>query len=118
MTGFIADEHIPLPSILLLRKAGYRVLSIGEEYPSVDDDCILELADREELVIITNDKDFGELIFKNEIPFSAGLIYCRLYRFRPDEIAELVLYHINEFAAEFERKLTVISRSKFRQRAL
>lgn len=33
MTGFIADEHIPLPSILLLREAGYRVLSIREEYP-------------------------------------------------------------------------------------
>ena len=118
MNGFIADEHIPRPSILLLRDAGYRVISIREEYPSVDDEVILELAESEGLVIITNDRDFGELIFKNQFPFSAGIIYCRLVRFRPAEIGELILMHITEVGSSFSGKLTVLSRENLRQQDL
>ena len=118
MIGFIADEHIPLPSILALRDANYRVVSIREEYRSALDEFILRLADEENLVIITNDRDFGELIFKEEIPFSAGLIYCRLEQFRPREIAETIIYHLNEFSADFEGKFTVLAPGRFRQRQL
>lgn len=118
MIGFVADEHIPLLSIRLLRESGYRVISIRDEYPSIDDELILRLAQDENLIIITNDTDFGDLIFRDRVPFSAGLIYLRLNRFQPGEIAELILHHMNEFGVEFAGKVTVISRIKLRQRDL
>ena len=118
MIAFVADEHIPFASIQLLRDAGYKVISIRDEYPSLRDELILRLAQDEGLVIITNDKDFGDLIFRDKMLFSTGLIYLRLNRFHPAEIAELILHHINEFGVEFAGKLTVISRIKFRQRNL
>lgn len=118
MNGFVADEHVPFATIRTLREAGYRVLSIREEHQSIEDELILEIAEKENLVIITLDGDFGDLIYKEKVPFKAGLIYCRLSRLAPDEIAELILYHIHEFAAEFAGKFTVLSRGKFRQREL
>jgi len=118
MLGFVADEHIPLATINILRAAGYRVLSVREECPGANDEQILQLADCERLVIITCDKDFGELIYKEKAKFSSGVVYCCSSKFSPNEIAELILYHLNEFTAEFEGMITVLSRGKFRQRHL
>jgi predicted nuclease of predicted toxin-antitoxin system len=93
-------------------------LSIREEYPAIKDELILELADRERLVIITNDKDFSDLVYREKLPFNAGLIFCRLDRVLPNEIGDIILYHIKEYGAEFENRFTVISKGKFRQRDL
>jgi predicted nuclease of predicted toxin-antitoxin system len=118
MISFLADEHIPFTTIRILRESGYKVVSISEDRPSVDDDMILRLANAEGLVLITNDGDFGDLIFRDKVPFSSGLIYFRLDRFDPEEMAKLILYHIREYGAEFKGRFTVISRRKFRQRDL
>ena len=66
MRGFLADEHIPLSTIQGLRSAGHSVLSIREDYQSMSDHLILELAEREDLVVITNDRNFGDLIFNEK----------------------------------------------------
>lgn len=118
MNGFVADEHIPFGSISLLRESGYRVVSIREDYQSADDEIILELAENEKMVVVTNDRDFGELVYREKVKFSAGLIYCRLGKITATEIGELILYNVREYGAEFEGKFTVLSRGRFRQRDL
>lgn len=118
MISFIADEHIPFASIRLLREAGYKVVSVSEEHASMPDVEILRFADQENLVIITNDSDFGDLIFRDKVEFRSGVIYFRLNRFRPEEMAHLIIGNTREHAAEFGRRFTSISRTKFRQRPL
>lgn len=118
MISFIADEHIPFATIRLLREAGFVVVSLSEDHASISDSEILRLSDREGLVIITNDSDFGDLIFRDEIAFKSGIIYFRLNRFRPDEMALLILESIKGRAVEFKNRFTIISRTRFRQRPL
>lgn len=60
---FLANENFPLPSVRLLRSAGHDVLSITEESPGISDDRILTRAVAEERIILTFDRDYGELIY-------------------------------------------------------
>lgn len=118
MTAFFADEHIPFATIRALRDAGFPVVSVSEEYAGYKDEDILRIADERDLVLMTNDSDFGDLIFKEKVGFASGLIYFRLDRFRPDEMSELMLLHLRKLGSEFRNRFSVISRTKFRQRQL
>jgi predicted nuclease of predicted toxin-antitoxin system len=59
---FLADESIEKPVVDELRRSGHDVLSIQERSPGVDDDTVLQLAVNDNRILITSDKDFGELI--------------------------------------------------------
>lgn len=118
MIAFLADEHIPFATIRALRETGFTVVSVSEEYAAYKDIELLRIANERNLVVITNDSDFGDLIFKDKIEFTSGLIYFRLDRFRPHEMSDLLLLHLGELGSDFRNRFSVISRTKFRQRPL
>ena len=60
-----------------MRKLGYDIISIAEESPSIRDEEILTNAYLTERIILTNDKDFGDLIFLNKLQHK-GVILFRL----------------------------------------
>lgn len=57
---FLADENLDFPIISALRNAGYDVLSVLELSPSIDDNEVLKIANNENRILLTSDKDFGE----------------------------------------------------------
>ncbi len=62
---FVVDECTG-PSVAdWLRTRGYDVFSVYDEAPGIDDDAVLHIAVSQERVLITNDKDFGEMIFRD-----------------------------------------------------
>ena len=71
---FLANENFPLPSVRLLRSAGHDVLSITEESPGISDDRILARAVAEERIILTFDRDYGELIYRVGMVAAAVLL--------------------------------------------
>jgi predicted nuclease of predicted toxin-antitoxin system len=118
MPTFVADEHVPFETIRILREAGFVVISVREDYRGMKDKQILQLADKNSAVVITSDSDFGDMIFRDKVPFSSGLIYFRLSHYQTDEMAKMLLYRIREYGDEFNNRFTVISRRRFRQRPL
>lgn len=67
-----------------LRAANYSVIFIAEISPGIDDTAVLEVARREQALLLTADKDFGELVFrKREAHFGVLLIRC------PEEDAQI-----------------------------
>ena len=62
---FLANENFPLPSVFLLRKAGYDITSVAVDNPSVSDVMVMQLAIHENRTILTFDRDYGELVFKH-----------------------------------------------------
>ena len=74
---FIVDESTGLSALRYLQACGYDVVSVREILPRADDFSILEYAEREERVVITNDKDFGELVFRARLPHK-GVLLLRL----------------------------------------
>lgn len=75
---FLLDEGVAYRLAALLRDEGHDVVSCGRELPqALPDREILELAVRERRVVLTNDKDFGELVFRDGMPH-AGIVLFRL----------------------------------------
>src|SRR6476646_9511734 len=76
----LADEHIPAKMIAAIKAVPLEITSVKEEFRGVKDDRLIEFARINELIILTEDKDFGEWIFAHHLP-SAGIIFLR-YHFK------------------------------------
>src|SRR5438309_12055994 len=74
---FLADESLEYSLVLHLREAGYDISSISEDSPSIKDEKVLSRAYAQNRVILTNDKDYGDLIFLNHLPHK-GVVLFRL----------------------------------------
>ena len=59
----IADESCDFRLVRSLRSAGHDVTSIAEEHAGATDDQVIQLAQSERRLLITEDKDFGQLVF-------------------------------------------------------
>ena len=59
----VADESVDFRIVTALRSVGLIVYSVAEELPSINDISVLSIAVEKEALLITEDKDFGELVF-------------------------------------------------------
>jgi predicted nuclease of predicted toxin-antitoxin system len=59
----VADENCDFSVVIDLRLAGYDVVSIAEKMAGADDETVIEFARSERRLLITEDKDFGQLVF-------------------------------------------------------
>lgn len=86
---FLVDESVEYGIVLFLRDSGFDIISISEENPSILDTEVLKLAYKQKRVLITNDKGFSKLVFK-EKQKSHGVILIRLpYDTTPEKILRL-----------------------------
>lgn len=113
---FLANENIPRISIVLIRDAGYDIVSIGDGFAGISDPEVIAFANEEERTIITFDSDYGELIFKHGLKVDQGVIYLRVPTHRPQAAAEIVIPLIRNKEINFSRALTVVDQDKVRQR--
>lgn len=74
---FLLDENISKSLAQFLAQHGHTVLRIKEIDPGAEDFQVLELAIEKDAILVTLDKDFGELIFK-EGKLHKGIIFLRL----------------------------------------
>lgn len=112
----LANENFPKASVLALRENGYNVLSIGEDNPSIQDYEVVAIAIKEERIILTFDRDYGELIFKKGLKPPKGIIYLRIDTFAPEEPAEIIHKIIKSQKFDFNRHLTEVDNNFVRQR--
>lgn len=74
---FLVDECTGKRFSNLLKKEGYDVLFAGDIMPSVSDEEIMNWCEKENRILITDDKDFGELVFRLGRPVK-GVILLRI----------------------------------------
>jgi predicted nuclease of predicted toxin-antitoxin system len=72
--NFLADESCDFRVVRALREAGHDVLAVCEFAKRMQDQEVMNLSGREERVLITEDKDFGQLIYAHGTP-SRGVIH-------------------------------------------
>lgn len=115
----LANENFPRPSILLLRKATWDVASIVEDSPGMRDSQVLARAAREQRVILTFDRDYGELIFRfRQLYLPTGVIYFRYRPRSPEEPGQHLLKLCQIPDLSLKGKFTVLERDRLRQRPL
>jgi predicted nuclease of predicted toxin-antitoxin system len=81
---FLLNENVSGTVIQELRHQGHDVVSVKESMRSEADHVILARAQKEQRIILTHDKDFGELAFGSQLPASCGIILFRLAGSNPD----------------------------------
>ncbi len=84
----LADENFPGDAVTALRERGHDVLWVREEAPGIGDHEVLSRAQAEARIVITFDKDFGELAFRFGLPATAGIILLRLAATSPTAVAK------------------------------
>lgn len=114
---FLADENFPGAAVGVLRASGRDVLYIAELCPGVSDEVVAELCSREQRVLLTFDKDFGQLVYRRGLESSSGII---LFRFAPDspEEAARAAVDLIESRDDFAGSFCVVTKDLIRIRPL
>jgi len=101
---FIVDESTGTAVVEYLRSIGHDVLFVAEAMPQADDPDILGRAVSEERILVTNDKDFGELVFRSGQAHH-GVVLLRLHDESPANrvgVVKAVLeQHADQLAGHF-----------------
>ncbi len=115
--SFLVDENVEFSVVKYLRAKKFDVFSIAETVPSLDDTSILKLATTQKRIIITSDKDFGNLIFKIKLS-SAGIILFRMDDQSARRKIEIIDVLLQEYLGKISGNFLVISDSKIRIRKI
>ncbi len=114
---FLANENFPFPSISFLRQNGYEVSSVSELYPGIPDYAVIDKAKANDSIILTFDKDYGEIIFKHGSANPPAVIFFRFKGENPEVAGQLLMNLIETKKIGVENKFTVIEKESIRQRA-
>ena len=115
--NFVADENIDTEIIHGLRVGGFSILSIAEDSSGVSDEEVLEIANKHAAVLVTGDKDFGELVFRRGM-FSKGVVLIRIFGVPQEEKVRIVIDAFTNHASDFTESFTVIDKRKMRIKRL
>ncbi len=97
---FLADESCDFGVVTTLRKAGYDVKTIIEMDPGISDEEVAEISVNEKRILITEDKDFGQLVYTMS-QASVGIIFIRF----PGNARSLLFSSVLELVKHHGHKL-------------
>jgi predicted nuclease of predicted toxin-antitoxin system len=113
---FLANENFPFPSIAILRQASLHISTVSELYPGISDNEVITKAKVDNLIILTFDKDYGEIIYKHGIENPPAVVFFRFKGENPESAGHLLLDIVVNKKIELEKKFTVIENESIRQR--
>lgn len=111
----LADEGVDAPIVGTLRAEGHEVLYVAELRPGMKDPEVLALAREEGALLLTTDKDFGELVFRQGF-LSTGVLLLRLEGLPPLEKADRVAWALREHGTELVGAFSVLDAKRLRIR--
>jgi predicted nuclease of predicted toxin-antitoxin system len=114
---FLANENFPLDAVEALRQNGHDVVWIRVESPGISDPEVLSRAQAENRILLTFDKDFGELAFRSRLPASVGIILFRIKAPSGSIVAQKIAKVIS-LRDDWCGHFTVIEEDKIRMRGL
>ena len=113
---FLANENFPKPSTAILRENGFIVKSIQEDYPGIKDSEIVKIALDQNLIILTFDGDYGELIFKHAKDNPPSVVFFREKGNQPEFAATSLISLLASSSIVLLGAFTVIESNNIRQR--
>lgn len=87
--NLLADEGVERQIVERLRADGHSVAYIAEMSPGISDETILAQANADRSLLLTNDKDFGELVFRLQ-RIHEGVVLLRLTGLTNESKAQIV----------------------------
>lgn len=115
---FLANENVPRGSVLYLRSANLTTAYGSEDAVGASDSELLARAVNQERIILTFDRDYGELIYRVRMPSPVGIVYFRYSPATPEEPAQDLIRLLSVEKISLEQLFTVYERTQIRQRSL
>jgi predicted nuclease of predicted toxin-antitoxin system len=110
---FLVDESTGVVVARWLREQGYEVFSVYEEARGMDDDDIIHKAFAENWILITNDKDFGEKVYREQRSHR-GIILLRLENERATNKIETLRRLIEMYSEQLFDHFIVVTETQIR----
>lgn len=110
---FLADESCDFAVVRALRIAGHDVVAVSEVALGAPDDEVLALAAREGRVFLTEDKDFGQLVYA-AARSTAGVIFMRFPASMRQALPEAVLDLIKDHGERLTGNFVVVRPGRIR----
>ncbi len=110
----VVDECVEYEIVERLRHNGLSVLSILESHRGIKDIQVLNISVNNAAFLLTEDKDFGELVFRMRLPHTGILLVRFPNNYDPDLKAEKVVRTILEKFEQIEKRFSVLSENKLR----
>ncbi len=117
MIRFLADENVSRFVVERLRAAGFDVKSIGATSSGASDSAVIATASREVRILVTEDRDFGELIVRQRLGLP-GIVLLELDRLSNVAEADLVAAIVSANTDKLAGNLFVIEPGRVRIRPL
>ena len=121
MTGFVlrifADVHVPKTIVIALRDQGFEVRWALETDPTTTDADIQQQASVEGYIVLTEDRDFGELVVRQQLP-SNGLVLFELHELSLGGKTTRIVEVISARGMALEGNVTVIEAGRVRTRKI
>jgi len=114
---FLADENFPGSAVAALRASGHDVVWITTSAPGSSDPVVLKQASQERRILLTFDKDFGELAKASSLPNTCGIVLLRIPPPAPGQIGKVVADLILA-RDDWEGHFSVIEPGRIRMRPL
>jgi predicted nuclease of predicted toxin-antitoxin system len=110
---FLVDECVGPTVTKWLKQNNYDAISIYDDLSGVSDDFVLKKAFLENRILITSDKDFGEMIFKNKMQH-CGIVLLRLITEQPSNKIRVLEAVLKNYAQELFGNYVVVTETTVR----
>jgi predicted nuclease of predicted toxin-antitoxin system len=117
MTRFLADENVSRLVVERVAAAGFDIVWIGAAHSGASDGAVLEIARREDRILVTEDRDFGEMVVRQRLD-APGVILLELDRLSGEAEAEHVARVIVANEGRLAGNFAVIEPGRIRIRPL
>ena len=110
---FLVDECTGPKVAQWLRDQGHEVFSVYDEARGLDDSTILSKAFSENWILMTNDRDFGEMVFRELHPHR-GVVFLRLPDERPAAKIDAIRKLLDSYADQLADRFVVVTEFQVR----
>ena len=117
MVRWLLDECVDAELVAILRRSGHDVVYMTDVEPRAPDTEVMDRANREQRLLLTEDKDFGDLVFREARPVP-GIVLLRIDTAQRLRKGPRLLAAIERFREALFAHYTVIEIARFRSRPL
>jgi predicted nuclease of predicted toxin-antitoxin system len=114
---FLADESCDFMIVRTLRSSDYDVLSVAESFPSISDKQVIDHAIKDERILLTEDKDFGEWVFAHGKKVS-GVVLIRFPGNARSQLCKEMMVLVEVHSIELKESFTVLEPGRARLRKI
>lgn len=113
--NFVVDECVDAAVVTSLRAVGHDVWYVADQAPSIADDAVLLETNARSAVLVTDDRDFGELVYRLR-RLHGGVMPLRLQRLNGQTQAAVVVEVVDRFGMELANAFVLVEPTSVRLR--